>query len=164
VFKNKWAKIKLIVSDFDGVFTDGGVYMSSVSDEEVKKVSFKDIMGLSLAIKNGYKIGIISGEKNRIIDNIANRFKLEDVFQGIKQKGEVLESLFKKYDLKEEEVIYIGDDINDISALKLSGIPITVPNANFKVKQIKGIKITKSFGGEGAFREIVDKLIYNKKS
>ena len=75
--------IKLIATDFDGVLTDGHVYYSSVSDEEIKKISFKDIMGISLAIKNNYKIAIISGEKNYIIDRLARKFNIEEVHQGI---------------------------------------------------------------------------------
>ncbi len=153
-------KIKMIITDFDGVLTDGGVYLSSVSEEQLKKLNFKDIMGLSLAVKSGYKVAIISGEKNKIIDNIAGRFNLQDVHQGIKDKLSVLKGVLEKNSLSPEEVCYVGDDVNDIEALNFVKTPITVPNANFKIKQLKNITITKSCGGDGAFREIVDSLIY----
>jgi len=133
--------IKLIVTDFDGVLTDGYVFYSSVSDEEIKKISFKDIMGMSLAIKNGYKVAIISGEKNKIIDKLANKFCLEE-----------------KHKLSSEEICFIGDDINDISALEWAGTAITVPEANYKVKNIANIIITDASAGNGAFREVVDSL------
>ena len=151
--------LKLIVTDFDGVLTDGYVYYSSVSDEELKKISFKDIMGLSLAVKNGYKIAIISGEKNKIIDKLANKFCLEDVHQGVKDKLSVLQSIAEKYKFSQDEICFIGDDINDINALKWSGTAITVPEANYKVKNIANIIITDAHAGNGAFREVIDVLL-----
>lgn len=151
--------IKLIATDFDGVLTDGYVFYSSVSDEEIKRISFKDIMGLSLAVKNNYKIAIISGEKNKIIDKLANKFNLEDVHQGIKDKQAVLQSIAEKYGLSQEEICYIGDDINDIGALEWAGTPVTVPEANYKVKKIENIATTTANAGNGAFREVIDSLL-----
>ncbi|MEI7473830.1 MAG: HAD family hydrolase [bacterium] len=158
---NKFNKIKLIVTDFDGILTDGGVYLSSISDEEVKKVSFKDIMGLSLAVKNGLTVGIISGEDSPIIDNISRRFKLEDVHKGIKHKALALNEIIEKYNLKPENVCYLGDDINDISALEVAGVAVTVPGANYKVQKLEGIYITNAQAGDGAFREVIDLILDN---
>jgi len=152
-------KIKLIATDFDGVLTDGYVFYSSVSDEEVKRISFKDIMGISLAVKNGYKVAIISGEKNKIIDKLANKFCLEDVHQRIKDKRSALKSIAEKYKLSEDEICFIGDDINDIEALEWVGTAITVPDANYKVKNITNIIITTAHAGNGAFREVIDSLL-----
>ena len=151
--------IKLIATDFDGVLTDGHVYYSSVSDEEIKKISFKDIMGISLAIKNNYKIAIISGEKNYIIDRLARKFNIEEVHQGIKDKLSVLKNISEKHFISFSEICYIGDDINDISALEKAGVAVTVPDANYKVKKVPGILITKANSGNGAFREVIDSLL-----
>lgn len=155
--------IKLIVTDFDGILTDGGVYYSSVSDEETKKLNFKDIMGMSVALKNGYKIAVISGEKNKIIDKLAGKFGLEDIHQGIKDKLPVLHRIAEKYRLSENDICYIGDDINDTKSLEWAGTAVTVPGANYKVKNIENILITSAEGGDGAFREVVDSLLYNKE-
>lgn len=154
--------IKLIATDFDGIITDGFVYYSSNSFEEIKRVSFKDIMGLSLAIKNGYKVAIISGDKTPIIDKIAGKFKLEDVHQGIRDKLSVFLSLAEKYSLDLTEICYLGDDINDIPVLEKAGIAVTVPEANYKVKELPNIYITKANAGDGAFREVVDSLLKHK--
>ena len=151
--------IKLIATDFDGVLTDGHVYYSSVSDEEIKKISFKDIMGISLAIKNNYKIAIISGENNYIIDRLARKFNIEEVHQGIKDKLSVLKNISEKHFISFSEICYIGDDINDISALEKAGVAVTVPDANYKVKKVSGILITKANSGNGAFREVIDSLL-----
>lgn len=152
--------IKLITTDFDGILTDGYVYYSSVSDEETKRISYKDIMGISLAMKNGYKVAIISGEKNKIIDKLASKFNLEDVHQGIKDKLLVLQSIAEKYQFSQEEICYLGDDINDISALEWAGTAITVADANFKVKHVKNVITAESHAGNGVFREVIDSLLY----
>ncbi len=151
--------IKLIATDFDGILTDGYVYFSSVSAEEVKKISFKDIMGISLAVKNGYKIAVISGEKSDIIDRITNRFNIEDVHKGIRDKLSVLLTIAEKYQLSPQEICYLGDDINDIDSLEWAGTAITVPDAHYKVKNVPNIIITNAPAGNGAFREVIDSLL-----
>jgi len=156
---DKKKKIKLIATDFDGIITDGFVYFSSVDSDEHKKVSFKDIMGMSLAIKHGFKIAVISGEKNGIIDKVASKFNLEDVHQGIRDKLPVLLSISEKYSFSMDEICYLGDDINDISILERVGFAVTVPDCNYKVKAVPNIYVTKANAGNGAFREIVDLLI-----
>ena len=151
-------KIKLIASDFDGIFTDGSIYI----DEEFKtskKINFKDIMGVSQAIKAGLEIVIISGEKSKAIDFLTNKFNKVEAHQGIREKVKTLKDVLEQKKLVPEEVLFIGDDVNDIDCLNLIKTPITVPNANNKVKKLKGIKITKNPGGDGAFREVVDALL-----
>ena len=153
--------IEYIITDFDGILTDGYVYITENSDNCTKRLNFKDIMAVSIAVKNGYKVGIISGEKGSIIDYVANKFNLEEVHQGIRNKLEVLKSIIERLGLERGNVVYIGDDINDIDCLNYVGFPITVPNAIQKVKELNNIQITENRGGEGAFREIIDAIINN---
>ena len=150
--------IKMVITDFDGIITDNCVYIDS-KGETSRKLNFKDIMAFSLLKKNGYTIGIISGEKNSAINLIKEKFDIEEIHQGIRDKLSVIQFIIKKYDLKEDEFIYIGDDVNDYDALNFSKFSITVPNAVDKVKSIKNIQITSYPGGDGAFREIVDCLL-----
>ena len=124
-----------------------------------RKLNFKDVMAFSMLRKNGYHIGIISGEKNSAIDIIKNKFNIEEVHQGIRIKIDVIKSIVERYNLKEDEFIYIGDDINDLESLKFAKYSITVPDAVDAVKEIKGIQVTSTRGGEGAFREVVNALI-----
>ncbi len=153
-------KIKLIATDFDGILTDGFVYYSSVSDEEFKRLSFKDIMGISIAVKNGYKVAVISGEKNQIIDKVARKFNLQDVHQGIRDKYSVLRAICQKYSLSDDEVCYLGDDINDIEVLQHVGLPVSVPSANGKVSEkVENLYVTEADSGNGVFREVIDKLL-----
>lgn len=153
--------IKLVVSDFDGVFTDGSIYISE-KNEVQKKLNFKDIMGVSILIKNGIDFAIISGEKSNILDYFKDKFNLKEIHGGIRQKGITLDEIMKRYNLNKDEVIYIGDDINDIPAMELVGFPLAPKNLNpilpFKVPNLQ---ITQNYGGNGAIREIADTLIGN---
>lgn len=151
--------IRMIVSDFDGIFTDNSVYFFDF-DNKVKKLSFKDLMGVSVATKNGIIVGIISGEKSKEIDYIAEKFGLTDIHQGIRQKLPVLEEIKNKYGFKDDEIVYIGDDINDIDCLNSVKYAVTVNQANYRVKQeVKHIQFTKANAGDGAFREVVDNIV-----
>lgn len=150
--------IKFIITDFDGICTDNCAYIDS-KGEISRRVNFKDIMGFSLLKKSGYKIGIISGEKNSAIEKINDTFQLDEVHQGIRAKLDVLKSIIDKYSLNEDEYLYIGDDINDYESLCYVKHKITVPNAVNKIKSINGIQITDAKGGEGAFREVVDAIL-----
>ena len=150
--------IKMIISDFDGIMTDGGIYI----DEDLKmsrKLNYKDLMALALLRKNSIDLVFISGEKNPVMDLLQQRFNLKEVHHDIRIKIDVLKSIVEKYDLKQGELLYIGDDINDIDCLKFSDVKITVPNSSAAVKKVEGIQITNESGGNGAFREVVDCLL-----
>ena len=150
--------IKMVITDFDGVITDNCVYIDSKGDM-TRKLNFKDVMAFSLLRKNGFMMGIISGETNSAIELIANKFQLEEVHQGIRNKLAVIKSIIEKYGLKEDEYVYIGDDVNDYESLCYSKYAVTVPDAVDKIKLIEGIQITQRHGGAGAFREVADALI-----
>ncbi len=149
--------IKMVITDFDGIITDNCVYIDA-SGNMTRKLNFKDVMAFSILKKKGYKVGIISGEGNSSIQVINEKFQLDEVHQNIRIKIDVLKAIIEKYNLKDDEYLYIGDDINDIEALEYSKNKITVPNAVDRVKEINGIQITSKSGGDGAFREVVDCL------
>lgn len=159
---NLSSKIKMIVSDFDGIFTDNSVFILDES-KKLKKLSFKDLMGVSICVKNAIKFAIISGECSTEIDYIASKFCIEDIHQGIRNKLPVLEQIKNKYSLSNDEILYIGDDVNDIECLKSLKYAITVSEANYKVKEIPHVQITKAKAGDGAFREVVDNLLELKQ-
>ena len=140
------------------VVTDNCVYIGA-NGEMSRKLNFKDVMGFSILRKNGYRMGIISGEKNSAIEIISKKFNVEEVHQGIRVKIDVIKSIVERYNLSEEEFVYIGDDINDYDSLTYAKYRVTVPDAVDKIKNIKDIQITAARGGEGAFREVVDALI-----
>lgn len=150
--------IKMVVTDFDGIVTDNCVYINDDFSMS-RKLNFKDIMGFSILKKNGYEIAIISGEGNSAIQTMAKKFKIVEIHQNIRKKIDVLKSIVEKYNLSNEEFVYIGDDINDIECLEFAKYKITVPHSVDKVKAIHGIQVTNNEAGNGAFREVVDCLV-----
>lgn len=150
--------IKMVVTDFDGVVTDNCVYINEDFSMS-RKLNFKDVMGFYILKRNGYDIAIISGEGNSAIQTMAQKFGIEEIHQNIRVKIDVLKSILEKYNLAQDDYVYIGDDINDLECLNYAKYKITVPNAVEKVKAVDGIQITESFAGDGAFREVADCLI-----
>lgn len=150
--------IKMVIMDFDGVITDNCVYINE-DFTMTRKLNFKDIMAFSLLKKNGFKIGIISGEKNSAIEILSKKFQLEEVHQNIRIKIDVLKDIIERYKLSKEEFVYIGDDVNDIDCLEYAKYKITVPHSVVKVKAVQDIQITENSAGDGAFREVADCLI-----
>lgn len=150
--------IKMVITDFDGVVTDNCVYIANDFTMS-RKLNFKDIMAFSILRKNGYKIGIISGEQNAAIETLAKKFQIEEIHQNIRIKIDVLKDIVERYNLSKEEFLYIGDDINDVECLEFAKYKITVPHSVQKVKEVEDIQVTENQAGSGAFREVVDCLI-----
>ena len=149
--------IKMIITDFDGILTDNFVYINENS-LSTRRLNYQDIMGCFMLKRNGIDISIISGERNPAIEWIKDTFQLDEVHQRIREKLPIMKSIIEKYNLSEDEYLYIGDDINDIECLNYAKHKITVPNAVAKVKSIHNIQMTQCNGGEGAFREVADCL------
>lgn len=149
--------IKMVITDFDGVVTDNCVY---IGDDGImtRKLNFKDIIGFYKLKRHGIDVAIISGEKNSAIETLAKNCELTEVHQRIRVKIDVLKNIISKYNLSQEEYLYIGDDYNDIECLNYAKYRITVPDAIKKVKEIENIMITEYNGGNGAFREVADCL------
>ena len=150
--------IRMVVTDFDGVITDNCVYINEDFSMS-RKLNFKDIMGFFLLKRNEIDISIISGEKNSAIETMAQKFQITETHQNIRIKIDVLKDILKKYNLTQEEYVYIGDDVNDLECLNFAKYKITVPHAVEKVKNVDKIQITQSEAGNGAFREVADCLV-----
>ena len=151
--------IKFVITDFDGIITDNCVYIDEKGNMS-RKLNFKDIMAFSLLKKNGYNVAIISGEANSSIEVLAEKFDIKEVYQGVRNKLDILKNIVYNYSLTEEEFIYVGDDVNDFDSFIFAIYSVTVPNAVDKIKKIEKIQITDNVGGNGAFREIVDSILY----
>lgn len=159
--KDRIMKIKCFLTDSDGVLTDGGMYYSENGDE-LKKFNTKDGMGFKLLREVGIITGIITGENIELVKRRAEKMKVDEVYLGVQDKMEMLNKICSKYNLKYEEVAYIGDDINDLEVIRTVGLGCTVQDGMECVKDAAKI-ITKAKGGEGAVREIVE-MILNIKS
>ncbi len=148
---------KLILTDIDGVWTDGGMYYDQTGNEW-KKFHTYDSAGVLFAHRAGIPVGIITGEETAIVQRRAEKLKVDYLFQGVKDKLAVTESLCRELQISMDDVAYIGDDINDIALLKRAGISAAPSNAPIYVQEIVSF-ITEKQGGEGAFREFVERLL-----
>ena len=151
-------KVKLIISDVDGVLTDGSIYKGDDNkgeNIELKKFSVLDGAGVALARILDFHIAFISGRKSSATEIRANELKIEDVYNGALNKMKLYAELKAKNNLLDEDCAFIGDDIIDISLMEKVGVPIAVSNAYHLVKN-KAIYTTSLSGGFGAFREAID--------
>ena len=149
--------IKAIALDVDGVLTDGTFWWGP-DGQEWKRFSFADIMGLSLARKAGITLALVSGEDSPLVDRLATRMSIDDVFKNCKDKVKALRSFAERHNLNLADVCFIGDDVNDLSALEVAGMAAAPANARPAVLQ-KCQFITKANGGNGAVRELIDHLL-----
>lgn len=148
---------KLILTDIDGVWTDGGMYYDS-THIEMKKFNTYDGAGVLFAHHLGIPVGIITGEDTQIVQRRADKLKVDYCFLGCKDKVIIAKNLCEELNINLSDVAYIGDDLNDIQLLKLvgwAGVPSSAPNY---VKLLATVKLNKR-GGEGVFREFVEKII-----
>lgn len=159
--KNK-RKIKLVISDVDGVLTDAGMYYSE-SGDELKKFNTHDGMGFQLLRERGYKIAIITSENTKIVERRVKKLQVDYLCQGKKFGGKLnaAKKICNELNISINEVAYIGDDINCLDLLNSCGLAACPQNATTNVKNIPNITILERKGGEGVFREFVE-LILNQ--
>jgi len=156
----KCKNIKLVLTDVDGVLTDGGRYYSE-KGEHIKKFHVRDGMGINLLLRNNIKTVIITKEKSMIVKNWAKEMNVFQVRMGVKRKELELPKICNKFHLTKNEIAYIGDDVNDIDLMKKISLSSTPKDGIEQVRQIVDY-ICKSKGGEGAFREFADLILAKK--
>jgi len=152
--------IRMLVMDVDGVLTDSFVYCD-VNGLEMKRFSVRDGMGLDLIRKKGIKTGIITKEKTDIVDFRAKKLKIDYLFKGIENKLVTLKEISKKAGIPVGEIAYIGDDINDLGALKEAGFSAVPANAEASLFKIADY-ICINEGGSGCVREICNIILESK--
>jgi YrbI family 3-deoxy-D-manno-octulosonate 8-phosphate phosphatase len=159
--KEKCKKIKLVLSDVDGVITDGGMYYTE-SGEEFKKFNTRDGMGVELLQKNKINTIFITKENSKISRARAKKLNSK-IYFGIENKEEKLKEICKMLNIKPLNIAYIGDDVNDVPIMKLIGISASPNDGVYEVKKIVNY-ICENKGGKGAFREFADLIIRNKSN
>ena len=157
----KFQKIRLVLTDVDGVLTDGGMYYTKDGDT-MKRFFVRDGMGVTLLRKNNISTIIVTKEKNKIIRQWAQKMKIKKLYDGILEKETILEKICKLYDVSSNEVAYIGDDVNDLLLLKKVGLS-AVPNDGIsQAKKICDYTCVNP-GGKAAFRELADLILSTQK-
>ena len=155
--KHQLQKIKLIISDVDGVLTDGTV-LKGGGNMELKRFCVQDGTAVAMVKAAGFDLAFISGRYSEATEIRMKELKISDVYNGTLNKLVPYRELKKKYQLKDDEIAYIGDDLIDIPVMEKVGLPAAVQNAYPDVKE-KAVFVTKTRGGEGAFREFIDWML-----
>lgn len=160
-FKKGSKKIKLLVLDVDGVFTNGCVATSG-EKEISKEFSLIDGMGLEILREEGINVAVMTSENSEIVKNRMNKLKISKTYLGVRDKYSFLEKIMLENNLSRNEIAYIGDDINDLSNICSVKWGIVPQNAVLENK-LKADLVLNSFGGNGAIREAVNFIVkYNK--
>ena len=150
-------RVRLLATDVDGVLTDAGMYYSE-SGDELKKFNTRDGMGIKLLQAAGLVTAFITREKTAIVERRGQKLAVPEVHQGIDDKLAVLTTLARKYGITLSQIAYIGDDVNDLDALRAVGFSAAPADAMPSV--LKSVHyVCKKKGGEGAVREIADLIL-----
>lgn len=148
--------IKLVISDVDGVLTDGGMYYSE-NGEFLKKFNTRDSMGMELLNEIGIPTIMITRENSKIVEKRAEKIQVR-LFGNIRNKKSLLLDICKEYNINVENIAYIGDDVNDIEIMKEVGLTGATNDAMDEIKRISDYVCTLK-GGKGAFREFANLII-----
>ena len=154
----KAQKIKLLLTDCDGVLTDGGVYYSA-NGEELKKFNLRDGMGVERLRKLcGIDTGIVTGENSPIVSRRAEKQQNKHLHLGVKDKKQCLTQILLSLNLSADEIAYIGDDRNDYEVIQMAGLTASPADGDSLIKETVHYICTQS-GGAGAFREFAELII-----
>ena len=157
MIKKNLKKIKLILLDVDGVLTDGRIIKGS-HGLEILEFHVHDGVGIILAKKAGYLVGIISGRDSKIIHERGSYLGVNEIYTNVFYKVAPYEKILKKYHLKDENVCYVGDEILDVPLLERVGFSVAPSNAIKDIKKSVDY-VTKAPGGNGAVREVIDLIL-----
>jgi YrbI family 3-deoxy-D-manno-octulosonate 8-phosphate phosphatase len=152
-------KIEAVVTDFDGVHTDNLVYVDENGNESVR-CSRSDGMGIAAMREAGFKLLILSKERNPVVSRRGEKLNVE-VIQGCDDKLEALKIWLTSHKLSSQHCLYIGNDINDLECLQFAGISVSPADAHESVSHAVTWKLS-NMGGRGAIREMSDVLIEAK--
>ena len=157
LLKERAKKIRLLALDVDGVMTDGKLYFDTIGNE-LKAFNTADGLGMKAIQKYGVELAIITGRESPMVTQRASALGIDYVYQGSDNKLNAYMDLLEKSGVDEEQVCYAGDDWIDLPVLIRVGLAVTVPEADFEVKD-RVHWVTDRSGGAGAVREICDLIL-----
>jgi 3-deoxy-D-manno-octulosonate 8-phosphate phosphatase (KDO 8-P phosphatase) len=153
----KLQAVKAVILDVDGVLTDGGIYYDPTG-REIKRFHVADGLGMELLRHAGIRVVILSGRVAEAITRRAAELRVTDCYQGVRDKKAQIERLRQQWQMKADELLYVGDDLNDLPAFEAVGVRVAVANADAMLKA-QAHYVTKATGGNGAVREVCEWLL-----
>ena len=154
-------ELKYLVIDVDGTMTDGGIYYDD-NGNEIKKFNTKDAAGFFAAKTAGIKIIVLTGRECAATTRRMEEMKIDFLYQNIKSKKEFLTEFMKEKNIAKEEIGYIGDDLNDLEPMKLTGYIACPSDSCREIKDIADY-ISSDKGGHGAVRDIIEHILRETK-
>ena len=154
-------KIKIILNDVDGIWTDGKLHFFVTPNgevDEIKSFNAQDGIAIMLCRLAGLKCGVITGRRHETTVSRARNLGMDFFYQGFLTKTLALDDILKRMAITAEEVAYIGDDLTDLPSMEKVGLAITVPNAVQAVQKTAHY-VTQRKGGDGAYREAIDLIL-----
>ena len=149
--------ISCFVFDVDGVLTDGGLLVTP-DGQWLRRMNIKDGYALQLAVKKGYRILILSGATSEPVANRLSKLGITDIHQGVADKAARLREYMQSHGLQPAQVLFMGDDIPDYSALQVAGMPCWPADAVVEVRNICKY-VSPQAGGMGCVRDVVEKVM-----
>ena len=157
MIQERASRIKLLLMDCDGVLTDGRIWLFE-NGEEQKGFHTRDGLGIELWHRAGLKSGIISGRKSSAVERRARGLGMSFVVQGVTEKVRAFTETVVEAGVTNEEVAFIGDDLNDIPLMLRSGFAVAVADAAPETRE-RAHYVTKLNGGQGAVREVIELIL-----
>lgn len=158
--RTKLKKIKLVITDADGVLTDGGMYYSK-NGEELKKFNTKDGMAVELLGKVNIGTIIMTRENSKTVQQRGKKIKVLETIIGVCEKEKLLDSICQRYKVSPDEVAYVGDDVNDLLIMKRVGVSCAPMDSVETIKKTADY-ICEKKGGEGVLREVSEIILLFK--
>lgn len=156
-FKQILPRIKTFLFDVDGVLTNGQIFLLQ-SGEFIRNLNSKDGYALQLAVKKGYRIAIITGGNSQIVKNALRGLGVEDVFLSQHNKLQCYKDYINEHDLKEDEILYMGDDLPDYEVMQRVGLAVCPFDAATEIKEICTY-ISGRKGGEACVRDVIEQVM-----
>ncbi len=156
-FKENLARVKAFVFDIDGVLSLQTISLNAFGVPS-RTVNLRDGYAIQLAVKKGYRVGIISGSRSKEYQKRLKRLGVTDVYLNSRLKIDRFNDFVKKYDLFEAEVMFMGDDIPDFDVMKKAGIPVCPSDADSEIKELS-VYISDKKGGEGCVRDVIEQVL-----
>lgn len=156
-FKQLLKQVKAMVFDVDGVLTDSSIILMP-NGELVRTMNMRDSIAMRLAVKNGYRLCIITGGNSQIVKQRLNRLGIDDIYLKTENKLDAMKEFVSIYELDLSEVLYMGDDLVDYEVMSKVGVPVCPKDA---VNEIKNISVYVSHldGGKGCVRDIIEQVM-----
>lgn len=150
-------KVKLVLLDVDGVLTDGSIIYSDAGSE-IKHFNVRDGLGIRMLLEAGIHVGIVTGRRSKALVHRCNDLGIEWIWDGVKNKAEMLASATAAAGVSPAETAFMADDLPDIALMRCVGVAVAVVDAHPAVLQAADIR-TRARGGAGAVREVCERIL-----